>query len=142
MSNESNPADLLAAASLLLAALAVLYSVWYSSIEDARTLKLPTKRDDAVKPVTQIQGVLHGRAYPLAIASCLATIIFVPEAITILVSTVNSFADHGLGAFGYYNPIEAALFVVTLGLAFLTIDSARLSMSLRKKVSKGKALPA
>ncbi len=140
MSQEPSSADLLAAASLLLAALAVLYGVWYSSIEEAKNIKMPGHRDDATKPIAQVGRVLRGRAYPLAIASGLATIVFGPEAISICASTVDSFADHGLGAFGYYDPIEAALLLVTVGLALLTVHAAWLCRALRKKVKEGESL--
>ncbi len=141
MSTGPSPADLLSAASLLLAALAVLYGVWYSSIEEARILPLPNRKDDAIKPLAQVRGILRGRAYPLAVASGLATAVFAPEAISICATTIDSFADRGLGAFSYYDPIEAALLLVTVGLAVLTLHVGHLCHELRKKLSDGEKLP-
>ncbi|HEX6455412.1 MAG TPA: hypothetical protein VF009_02710 [Solirubrobacterales bacterium] len=141
MNSGSSPADLLGAASLLLAALAVLYSVWYSTIEAAKELLLPKHRGDATQPLEYVETVLHGRAYPLALASGLSTLVFGPEAINIVITTSESFDHHGLGAFGFYDPIEAALLLVTIGLFVLTIHVLRLCAALRKKLDDGAKLP-
>jgi hypothetical protein len=142
VSSEPSSADLLGAASLLLAALAVLYGVWYSSIEAAKGLAIPTHASDAAKPLASVRAVLRGRAYPLALASGLSTLVFAPEAIGVVAGAVGSFRDHQLGAFDYYDPIEAALLLVTVGLAVLTLHVGHLCRALRKKLSDGEKLPA
>jgi len=141
VSPEQSSADLLGAASLLLAALAVLYGVWYSSIEAAKELPIPAHASDAVKPLASVRAVLRGRAYPLAIASGISTLVFAPEAISIATETIRSFTDHGLRAFDDYEPIEAALFLVTVGLFVLTVHVGRLCIDLRKKLADGAKLP-
>lgn len=140
MTSES--ADLLGAASLLLAALAVLYGVWYSSIEAAKRLTIPIHSRDAAKPLASVRAVLRGRAYPLALASGLSTLVFAPEAISIVAGTIQTIGDHQLGAFHYYDPIEAALLLVTVGLSVLTIHVGCLCAALQKKLDDGAKLPS
>ncbi len=141
MTSDPSAADLLGAASLLLAALAVLYGVWYSSIEAAKELSIPGHAGDAAKPLASIKTVLRGRAYPLALASGVSTLVFAPEAIDIAAATIRSFRDHQLDALDYYDPIEAALLLVNVGLLALTIHVGRLCVSLQKKLSDGAKLP-
>lgn len=142
MTARPSAADLLGASTLLLTALAVLYGVWYASIEAARDLTIPPRAGDAEKPLRSVRNVLRGRAYPLALASGLATAVFAPEGIAIVVRTIDSFGDHRLGAFSHYDPIEAALLFVSVGLAILTAHVGRLCLALRRKLRNGALLPA
>ncbi len=135
MNSEPSSADLLGAATLLLAALAVLYGVWYSSIEAAKGLMIPTHASDAAKPLKSVRAVLRGRAYPLAVASGLSALVFAPEAISIVSETIRIVLDHQFGAFHYYDPIEAALLLVIVGLFLLTVHVGSLCIALRKKLT-------
>jgi hypothetical protein len=141
VNSDPSSADLLGAASLLLAALAVLYGVWYSAIEGAKELTIPSHLHDAAKPLASVRAVLRGRACPLALASGLSTLVFAPEAVNIVATTIQSFNDHQLDAFDYYDPIEAALLLVTIGLSVLTIHVSRLCAALQRKLRAGAKLP-
>jgi hypothetical protein len=64
VSSVSTPAsgDVLAAASLLLAILAVLYSLWYSDISAALRVEIPTHLEDAGLQRRQVGEALKTRA--------------------------------------------------------------------------------
>jgi hypothetical protein len=142
VNSEPSSADLLGAATLLLAALAVLYGVWYSSIEAAKSRTIPTHASDAAKPLASVRAVLRGRAYPLALASGLSAMVFAPEAINIVAETVRTLHDYQFSAFQYYDPIEAALRLVTVGLSLLTVHVGCLCAALQKKTKRWRQVAA
>lgn len=111
--------DLLAADSLLLTILAVLYSVWYTEIDTElrRTADpLPKNNTDAYK---RMKRVFVQRALPLTVAALAVTAVFLPEAIDAAVPVVRR-AVHGHRP-AHYNAVSTAFFVVTLGTLGLAL---------------------
>jgi len=114
--------DALSAASLLLAAIALLYSAWSNSI-DAETKRVystqpQTKKDE--KAVTR--AVLWWRAIPVTLAAALAFAAFAPRALKVTKASFECLK--GAKANCIYDDVSA-LFLLTetvlLGLAIYFI---------------------
>lgn len=109
--------DLLSAASLLLAVVAVLFGVWFPEVSQCLEIK-----DD--KPLYWESGrgsrgrVHHAkvtRAWPLAAASVLVAAIFLPESILIILRSARNIYHHGVFApWRHYDPVETSLVVVVV----------------------------
>jgi len=107
--------DLLSAASLLLAVVGVLYGLWYPEIIEALGTKVPAFSEDRIKPFRQISSVFYGRAIPLAIAALGVLLIFLPNAVQIIVSTIQNLQSKGINALADYNAVQTSFcFVVAL----------------------------
>ena len=131
--------DILSAASLLLAILAVLYSLWYSDIASALRIAVPRHREDAAAERRQVGDALRTRALPLGIAAALLVLVFLPEAIHISTLWVSRASDHGLwNAIRDYDPVSLSLVLVViamLALAAYTAWLARQLWALRQKLT-------
>lgn len=76
MPGEASPADLVQAASLLVAGLGAVYGLWYSRLEKSLSRSLPEHEDDAVAPRAEIRNDYRRRAVPLFVGSVLTVIVF------------------------------------------------------------------
>lgn len=84
MTQPKEFSDLIAAASLLLAVLAILFSVWHQTVMD--TLKKPTKGiPENLKPTQKALVVAFwSKAFPLILGGALTFLIFLPEILGII----------------------------------------------------------
>ena len=128
--------DLLAAASLLLTVLGVVYGTWYAEITSAIGTAIPTHIENR-GPIRQtVRAALYAKALPLALAAIVLTALFLPDALTITLSGVRAFRAAGVNAFHEYNAVEAAfcLVVVLTGAlaAYLLFFVCRLKNKLTK----------
>jgi hypothetical protein len=125
--------DVLAAASLLLAILAVLYSLWYGDIGRALSVEIPTHLEDAGPQRREVREAIKTRAAPLAIAALVLLLVFLPEAIRLLVHWVRRAAEHGLWhQVRSYDPVELSIMAVVCFLAALTAYTVWLLIELIK----------
>ncbi|MGY0234974.1 hypothetical protein [Longispora urticae] len=102
--------DLLAAASMLVASIGLLYSTWHAQIEKAINVepKLQTlDRDAALKEVRQAMG----RAGPLAGSALAFVIVFGPTAGSIVCGFLHRLSNP---SWRDYDPVLAAFCVVYL----------------------------
>ena len=106
--------DLLSAASLLLAVIGVLYGLWYPEIIDALDIKVPAFSEDRAKPFRQVSSILYGRAIPLAIAALGVSLIFLPNAIEIILSSVQNILNKGINAIPDYDAVKTSFCFVVL----------------------------
>lgn len=114
-------ADLLAAASLMLALLAMLYGVWYDTIAKAIAVKdkMPSFYEDAGRQRDQVTEALRRRARPLAWATAGLVLILLPNVVGILASSAKGAWHEKLGAASRYDAVSAALvFVVVMAVFF------------------------
>jgi len=130
--------DVLGAASLLLAILAVLYSLWYGDIGAALRVEIPTHREDAGPQLRQVAEAIRTRAAPLACAALGLFLIFLPEAIRLTVRWFRHAAHNGLWhAIKSYDPVELSIVAVVLLLGFLAAYTVWLTaelLTLRRKL--------
>lgn len=134
----TDTADLLAAGSLILTVLAVLYSIWYPEVQSTLAIALPVNYDDAVPLLTQIRKVRNQQTTPLFIASLATTLIFLPKAIGVLTGAIDDLADRGLKAISDYDPIQTTFVLVVIFTGFLAWQTLQLSRSLKTKYNSRK----
>jgi hypothetical protein len=130
----SEAGDLLAAGSLILAVLAVLYSIWYPDAQSALNTDLPSHYEDALPQLEQIRRVLKQEIVPLVVTSFVTTLIFLPKAIGVVIGTGDDLADNFTKAVSDYDPVQATLVFVVAVTAFLCVQMTCLSLQLRTKL--------
>jgi hypothetical protein len=130
----SQTSDLLAAGSLILTVLAVLYSIWYPNMQAKLGLTLPDHKEDATPMLTEINEVLHHQTVPLLLASLVTTLIFLPKAVGVVSGAAEDLSDHGLHAVSDYDPIQATFLFVVVFTGFLAWQVLRLTLRLHAKL--------
>ena len=113
--------DLLSAASLLMAVIAILYSLWYPELTKVLEIKPAKYKDDNVGPMKQVQRVLLAKALPLSLMALIVALVFLPDAIKICVEAYNGCATKGCAAIKSYDAVRTAyvlVFTFSLVLAF------------------------
>jgi hypothetical protein len=122
----------LSAASLVLAAIAVMYGAWYSDMSRVLAIKpsaLPASDEANYRFAV---SVLRGRAVPLTVAATGATAIFAPDAVCIVVDLGRAvFLDHSIPS---YNAVSTTLVAVEAALVFLAAQMIMRTVDLRAKV--------
>jgi len=112
--------DLLSAASLILAIIAVIYSLWYPAIEHALLLPVSSHAADNRKNHAEARRMFFQKALPLCVATALAVAVFGPNAISICIVSCQVAAEQGFHAIATYDAVRAAfVFVVLLSVGSL-----------------------
>lgn len=114
VTESSKLPDLLAAASLLLTALGVVYGTWYPEIVGALAETIPDHRPNRAPVRMKVKSVFVGKALPLVVTAILLTILFLPDAVAIVASGLGQFTKLGIDALHQYNAVEAAFFFVVV----------------------------
>lgn len=125
--------DLISASSLLMAVVAVLFSLWYGELNRLIQAKVAKYADDNKALKAEISNALISKSLPLAIISVLVPLTFAPIVWSFLVESWQLFNSHGLPTLETYDAIKTAfclVFWVTVGLA---IYSVALLVKLEKK---------
>jgi hypothetical protein len=113
---SSVSSDLLTAASLLTALIAIFFALWSPDINAALKTEVPTSDKHLVHK--EISKVLWWQSVPLCIASIALTGTLVPPAVAVVVEAVK------IADVGHYDAVKACyivMIVLLLGLTFLTI---------------------
>lgn len=131
MTPADDTSDLIAAASLLLAVLAILFSVWHQPIMDV--LKLPTKGIPANLVGTRdaLGAAFWSKAFPLTLGGFLTVSVFLPEVIGIAGDALRC----SPGACRY-DAVRAAFVLTQAFAAGLMIYCAYLAVRLRAHRSR------
>ena len=113
--------DVLSAASLVLAVLAVVLGMWYPSIEFVLALRPEVHAEDNRVKFRKISSALYQRALPLLGASAGCAILFVPDIIHIVYGSFMNVRDNGwMVAISDYDSCQGAfLLVYTLSMMML-----------------------
>ncbi|MER0327524.1 hypothetical protein [Vibrio vulnificus] len=125
--------DLISASSLLMAVVAVLFSLWYGELNRLIQAKVAKYADDNKALKAEISNALLSKSLPLAIISVLVPLTFAPIVWSFLVESWQLFNSHGLPTLETYDAAKTAfclVFWVTVGLA---IYSVALLVKLEKK---------
>ncbi len=115
--------DLLSAASLFLAVIGLLYSVWYGEITTAIAMRVPTHAADRGPATRELRRVARTRALPLFMSATLLASVLMPDLIAVIYSAIRRVAFDHLGALRYYDAVRmlfAAIAVTSVGLAIHT----------------------
>jgi hypothetical protein len=122
--------DLLSSASLLLAAIAMVFSVWYPEIKNLSDTDIP--KHDRSPHTRKLRILLWTRALPLAFASLCVTAIYFPEFIKIIQRSAKARFSPSEGNIFHYDAVATAFILVvllTMGLTgFLFYYVFRLSL--------------
>jgi hypothetical protein len=127
---NASVSDLLSAAGLLLGVVSVLYGLWFPEISSEMSRPVRVQKTDREPDYKHCRHVLFGRALPLAIASGLFALIFLPNAVLILAGTLRAIRANPVDALRSYDAVRASLVVVSLALitlaAYMSVTAIRL----------------
>lgn len=112
MNTASNLGEAISAASLVLAVLTALYTLWLADVSDALKIIPKDDQDDHRPQRRQIRLALWSKAFPLAFATISATAILFPRGLAILKEFCAS------DAVWQYDDVKA-LFILTWALLLL-----------------------
>lgn len=109
--------DILSAASLLMAVVAILYSLWYVEIVEILKTEVPSHAADKHKPRARVSSVLWSRMVPLFLLSSPVSLIFIPDALGIINDSVTLLHNKKFSAISYSSTSAALIFVVIFSMA-------------------------
>lgn len=116
--------DLLAAASLLTAAVTVLYGLWYPEIVRTLELPLPSKTADFGPVRRQVRLTFRARILPLAALAVCVALVFVPDAIAIAREAIALIVHNGMANVRYDSQKTAVCLVVVFSIGMACHVSA------------------
>jgi hypothetical protein len=111
--------DKLSAASLLLTIVAVLYGMWYPLITASLDTTVPQFAADRRKPLKSVREVFARRAAPLAAAAWCVALVFLPDAVGIVIASLRHAVHEGLASVLDYDSVATAFVLVEVVSLFL-----------------------
>jgi hypothetical protein len=131
-----NP-DILSSASLILAVIALLYTIWQPDIQKAKEFDEESHYPDIKKNHEKLKQVLSRQAFPLATGASFMAVIFLPEFINRIVYSFQIIAAMGLlNSLSTYDVILAAFLIVEISFLFLMVHLWVMASELIKKNRK------
>jgi hypothetical protein len=124
----ASQSDVLAAASLILAILGVVYALWYAEIREA--IELQPKPVRVKTDYKTARSVLWTRAVPLAAATTADLVVFLPAVIGPDRDWIHELLSKPAAAFAHYDPVPVALNLATLFTLALVIEVCRQTIGL------------
>ena len=103
-------AELISGAALMLAAMAVLYSVWYGELRAAKSEPLPTDIRNNEHAVNLVRTARRQRALPLATIAVLDALVYAPPSISLLWTSFTLL----IAREGRYDAVVATLIIIWL----------------------------
>ncbi|MCG2610135.1 hypothetical protein LZZ90_01290 [Flavobacterium sp. SM15] len=126
--------DLLSASSLLLAILTTLFGTYYSSIIEVLNLEPNNFKEDDKANYTLAKSVLKTKLIPLLTAATSITLIFIPQSIKIVKTSIEYFTSLEFKTLSY-DTISTSYVAVTIFMFILTVN---ISILFFKVISKMK----
>ena len=129
-------ADLLAAETLLLTVLTIVYGLWYGDIAAAARLSDPNQDADLadyVKERALLRLALRQRVIPLSVVAAVLSAVFAPVFAGVTADMARDLTQRGAPALRDYDPIRAALWVGWLLMAVLGTYLVVLGIGLARK---------
>ncbi|WP_018075968.1 hypothetical protein [Novosphingobium nitrogenifigens] len=132
MSTTEHLPDAISAASLVLAVLAALYTLWLPAVSAALAITPADDKEDRGPQRAQVVTALFTKALPLAGATLAATLILLPRGIAIVVEAWMRWREWG------FDDVKG-FFVLTLSLMLLLalVSSMQLIGLLKKRKEIG-----
>lgn len=112
MSSSDHLPDAISAASLVLAVLAALYTLWLPAVSAALAITRAADKDDRGPQRAQVVTALLTKALPLAGATLAATLILLPRGIAIIAEASTRWREWG------FDDVKS-FFVLTLSLMLM-----------------------
>lgn len=132
MSASERLPDAISAASLVLAVLAALYTLWLSDVSAALAIAPKDDQDDRGPQRAQVMLALRAKALPLGLATVASTMILLPRGIGILAEAWAHWREW------CFDDVKA-LFVLTLSLILLlaSVSAAQVVGLIAKRIEIG-----
>jgi len=128
--------DLLSAASLLLAIIAVLYGMWYPEIVKSLATDVPDHPAAKRKPRGEVVAVRRSRALPLMIATILLATVFLPDMTRIVVRSASMYVSDGVSGFKKYSAVATAFVLVEIVAIGFAVHSTRVWLRFGRLLEK------
>lgn len=125
--------DAVSSAGLLLAALALVFNAWASSIDEALNKTFSPNEAEKIREKSAITMICNRRAKPLAIGSWLIVAVFIPRDIVILTATMSCLATGGNEC--GYDEVAAIFLLTQMVFAFLAWHVSSQVRELTKKAA-------
>ncbi|MEY2487738.1 MAG: hypothetical protein QOH39_3386 [Verrucomicrobiota bacterium] len=125
--------DLLAAASLLLTVITILYSIWYPEVSEALKLPIDEHPLNNKEAHGKCRALLMAKVIPLAIVATALCFINFPDTWEIV---IDATAQLRRPVHADYSAVRTAFVVVELVLAFLAVHTIWTAKMLRQQVIK------
>jgi hypothetical protein len=116
--------DLISASSLLMATIAVLFSLWYAEIIRVIKQQGTQHADDNLHLKKRIKTVFFTKSLPLTILSLAISLTFLPNVMAIIIESIDLIKKQGIPTLETYNAVNTAfclVFIICLGLMFYTL---------------------
>lgn len=130
--------ELLAAASLLMTVIAILYSLWHNELISGLKIN-PGRPADNRPSERKIRGIILTKALPLAVMAWATALVFLPDVIRLSFSTIGDWLNSENNQYRY-NAVNTALCLVVIISLFLSgyatailVGLVRLWSELRKR---------
>lgn len=127
--------DILSAASLLLAILTALYGFYYPSIKEVIDSKVDTEPKNNREKYDKSKIVWKTKLLPLLLTSVALTVIFIPEFLEIIKSSISVIFGKQISS-KKYDTVKASYLAVTIFIIVLTGNIIVASIKLQKKIKK------
>ncbi|MGH2489271.1 MAG: hypothetical protein ACRDFR_06625 [Candidatus Limnocylindria bacterium] len=124
--------DVLGAASLLTAVIALLYSLWYPEIRRAIEARRRPQLADRGPEIRLVRSTLVTKAIPLIVATVLQMLVFGPDAIVVIANSLQA-ALESPGA-ASYDSVQAAFLAVYVLSVILAMIAAAAAWQLWRKL--------
>jgi hypothetical protein len=111
--------SLLSSASILMAAIALIYSFYQKEISDAKEYKAPAYFVDAEPKYKEIKSLTYAKLLPLIIFTGVTNIVYLPPVISSISETFLLWFNPALAS--KYSPNIAALIIIELFLIYLLV---------------------
>ena len=127
--------DLLSAASLLLAVVGFLFSLWYGE-NQTLSADIPTHKDDRTAVRRRTTSAFWSKALPLVLTSVPAALIFSPRGLSIVFNTIHAVRQDFGAAVRSYDAVQTAFCYIVLLIGSVGLYSCILAIGLLVKLRK------
>jgi hypothetical protein len=111
--------DLLSASSIILAILTALYGIFYPSINEVLETRPNNHPEDDITNYNNALKIRKTKIYPLLISSISLTLIFIPDAYSIIKESITLIINFGITKVSY-DTLKTTYIAVTIFMIILT----------------------
>lgn len=132
---QTNVSDLLSSASLLFAAIAMIFSLWYAEIKSGTERAKPATNDGTGTFNREIKNIIQFRALPLCVVSLAIGIIYLPKVIEFVWEAIDYKLSTAQQITFTYSPVKTAfIFIVILIFSMSALLARDISKLHKKKI--------
>jgi uncharacterized membrane protein YgcG len=128
--------DLLSAASLLMAVIAILYSLWYTELTKLLEIQPAKYKEDNSASRKQVYNTFYSKSLPLSIMAIIVAFVFCPDAVRICIESLAKYQLKGWSAIKDYDAVRTAYVLVFVFSSILASYICRLSWKIWRLLLK------